>query len=140
MPKNIILFNMVAEKFITKFSIFEEFKTDELPKKGEFVIFKNIVDKSLILINVMSEPYELCLHSSKMQYKFWVYNITKDKIHIKDHKNSTYWEEFKYDVNKNVFLDYLFEYEMNIVWKGYNEDYAHYMYSLLSKSNKYNII
>lgn len=113
----------ITEKFITKFSLFEN-KMKDLPKDGEYVILEKY--NSLVLAKIITSQID---HN-----QLW-------KIKIYDYKNK-YWDDFitvcKYD--NNILIDYFLKEEMRIIYNfGYDEEKAKEKYEILNKANKYNI-
>lgn len=139
--KNIDVFieQPISEKLITKFSIFEQIKTtddleDELPKKDEFIIFKNKFNNTFFLAKV-TQSAELLNTDINYIYIFYV-NIFKFDVfnELREMLN----KQMRYDSKERVHYDNAFEYD--ILFRTYNEDVAKEKYSILNKANKYNII
>ena len=130
--KNIDVFieQKISEKLITKFSIFENLEySDELPKKDEFIIFKNKFNNTTFLAKV-TQSAELVITDIDYIYNFF--------IELFKFENVRHMKQMKYDAKENIYYDNLYEYK--ILFRTYIESLAKEKYSILNKANKYNII
>jgi hypothetical protein len=125
----------ISEKFITKFSIFEQIKTTkELPKNGEFIIFKNKYNNIICFTKVIKSA-ELI----NTDY-IYIFTVNLFKYDAKDNKMGYDAKDNKmgYDAKDNVYYDNAFEFDL--LFRTYDGDNAIEKYNMLNNAKKYNII